>query len=282
MLARLKNAWRRCTPLDMPIYLFCYHKVGTTLLTKTWQRLCTAFGWRFREVFGQCERIPTDADVVLFAHSLVDLRSAPGPYVGAHWVRDPRDVIVSGYLYHRRCSEPWCLNTDFSTRPPIVYPRVPASQQHRPESWKAAYLASLGKRSYQQNLLQRSQREGLLFEMDHYGAWTIESMMSWDYGNTRIAEVRFEAAMSDYDGTFRALFERFGFSARQVQWALRLIAAEDLSRMTDRQLSANRHITSRQTTRWRAYFDDCLKRAFKERFGDALVRLGYETSEDWD
>ena len=25
-------------------------------------------------------------------------------------IRDPREIIISGYLYHKRCTEIWCIN----------------------------------------------------------------------------------------------------------------------------------------------------------------------------
>lgn len=119
------------------LYLCCYHKTGTILLANVFGEICREFGWRFEVDLGRVERIPPEGDVLLFAHSLVDFqREAPQSYVGAHLIRDPRDVIVSGYLYHKRCREEWCVHEAFDTREPIRYPNVQFSQQHRPESWK--------------------------------------------------------------------------------------------------------------------------------------------------
>jgi hypothetical protein len=266
---------------SFPTYLFCYHKVGTFLLKNCFERICAEFGWRYREVYGKCNAIPDDGDVILFPHSQVDLNLAAKPYVGVHFYRDPRDVIVSGYLYHKRCNEAWCVNTNFDAREPILYPRVPTSQQHRPEEWKRRYLASLEGKSYQQNLLDRDQDQGLLFEMRHYAEWTIETMLTWNYHNPSVLEVPFETVMSRFDDTFLALFEHFGLSESQTARALEIAVREDLGRMSDRQLAANTHISSRKITKWREYFRDTHKNAFRQQFGNALVQLGYEASDNW-
>lgn len=283
MLAQLKNSILRrgnsSTGREVPIYLFCYHKVGTVLLVKVFRNLCAEFGWTFKKVFGECRQLPENADVVLFSHSLVDLDSVDMPYVGIHLTRDPRDVVVSGYLYHKRCEEEWCLNSNFDFRAPILYPKVPYSQEHRPEHWKIEYLKSLGGKSYQQTLLDLIESEGLLFEMHHYGTWTIDSMLDWDYDNPNVEEIKFEELMSDFDQTFGRIFKHCGFSEEQMERALQIAAKEDLNRMDNRQLERNDHISSRQTTKWRNYFTAVHEQAFEERFGDVLVKLGYEIDQ---
>lgn len=284
MISKLKNWFqprKNHTSPAVPIYLFCYHKVGTILLAKVFRKICSKFGWRFKSVIGLAKDIPTDADVVLFMHSLVNFSSIKHAYVGAHFIRDPRDVIVSGYLYHKRCSEDWCINELPDATEPILFPNLPWSQQHKPESWKAQYIESLGKKSYQKNLLERDQDAGILFEMSNYGAWTIDSMRDWDYTNPWVKEVRFESLMNDFDGVFTALFEHFGFSEKQIKQGLRLAQKEDLSRKSDRQLRGNNHISSRKTTKWKTYFEATHKEAFNNRFGNVLSELGYETNDDW-
>jgi len=266
---------------NVPIFLCCYHKVGTVLLLKVVQALCSEFGWSSRFVLGRIGTVPTDADIVLFLHSLVDLDSVAVPYVGAHFVRDPRDVIVSGYLYHMRCQEEWCTNQDLDPTSPIRFPKVPYSMVHRSEQWKKQYLHSLGGRSYQENLRSLDQRDGLLFEMRNYGSWTIEGMLNWNYSRPNMLEVRFETLMGEFDATFKTLFESFGLSAQDVSRASRIAAKEDLGRMTDKQIEAMDHVSSRGTTKWQEYFGEIHKEAFGKRFGDAVIHLGYETTNDW-
>lgn len=251
------------------------------MLAKVFREICTSFGWRFKKVIGLAEQVPTDADVVLFILSLIDLSQVTTPYIGMHVIRDPKDVIVSGYLYHMRCSEDWCINENPDATEPILFPNLPWSEQHKPEEWKRIYLDSLRDKSYQQILLEKNESDGLLFELYHYGFWTIQSMLEWDYNNPVVREIRFESIMSNYDETFREIFEYFDFSKTQIRRALLIAAREDLSRKSKRQLRANPHISSPNTTKWAEYFTQSHKDTFKDHFGDALSRLGYEKDEQW-
>lgn len=278
MLSAVRAAGPRAAP-EAPIYLFCHHKVGTVLLSKVFREVSSRNAWDFCALKGQQTRPPERPGVVLFQHAT--LVPPERPFVGVHLIRDPRDVIVSGYLYHRRTSEAWCVNTDFDATPPVSFPQVPYSQEHRPEAWKAAYLESLGGRSYQEHLLALPQEEGLLFEMAHYGAWTVESMLAWDYRQADVLEVKFEDVMSDYDATFRTIFAHLGFSRSRLEAGLRVAAKHDLSRKSDREVRAMAHVSSKRPGKWQAYFTKKHRVAFREQFGDALIRLGYETDHDW-
>ncbi len=277
LVARWLN--RRRMP-HRPWILFCYHKGGTVLLVKVFQTVADAFGLRFRALLGKPEGIPADADIVLLGHSLIGPGDIPGDFRGVRFVRDPRDVLISGYLYHMRCDEKWCVNRDFDLAEPILHPRVPFSQEHRAEAWKRTYLESLNGKSYQDNLRELSQEEGILFELDHYGGWTMEAMGAW-VGDPRVLETRFETVMADYDGSFTGMFSHLGLEGDDLARALELARDHDLNRKSDRALEANPHVSSRDTTRWRNFFSEAHRTAFKERHGELLVELGYEQDLSW-
>ena len=96
-------------------------------------------GLRVHVQYGMAYAIDPAPDVVLLPHALLGFQLAR-PLRGVRIIRDPRDIWVSAYLYHCRTNEAWCVNTDFDPRPPITYPRVDFSMQHRPERWKRAWL----------------------------------------------------------------------------------------------------------------------------------------------
>lgn len=262
--------------------IFCYHKVGTVLLTNIFREISQANQWHFKPLMGWQAGLPENTQVSLFCHSLIDLSKTTTPFVGVHVIRDPRDIIVSGYLYHRRTQEPWCTNTNLNPAPPIRFPKVPFSQQHRPEDWKIDYLESLDGKSYQQNLLGRSEQDGLRFEMNHYAAWTIDSMRCWPYGmGHNILEIKFEDLLTDYDHSLQRIFAHLGFSSAQIEAALAIAARHDLARKSESEMEALPHVSSRHFRKWPSYFDQTLKRAFLEKFGNVLIDLGYENSDDW-
>ena len=269
------------TTADPKIYIFSYHKVGTKLLAKIFKEICWDSGWKFKNLAGTVKKVPSDLDVVIFLHSQIDLTSIDKPFLGIHLRRDPRDVLVSGYLYHQRTDEAWCLNTNFEINGNIKYPQVPFSQEHRSEGWKRSYLNNLGGLSYQENLKKLGQKEGLLFEMERYADWTIREMASWNYGNSNILEVRFEDMMSNMHDVFQQILDFSGLTDNQIQIGMSIADREDISKKSDEEIKRHAHISSKNTTKWKEYFDDDIKHMFLEKFGDVLIQLGYEKDNDW-
>ncbi len=261
--------------LSMPIYIFCHHKVGTVLMQKVFGDIARANGWSFGSVFGEVDRIP-DKDVLVFCHSIADVSKLPKDFLGVHVCRDPRDIIVSGYLYHCRTNEKWCVNKDFSLVSPILFPNVPYSLQHQSEAFKIEYIESLNSKSYQENLNELSQGEGLIFEMEHYGDWTIAAMRQWNYHDSRILEMKFEKIMEVFDQSFVDIFEFLGLCESSEHDVMALAQVHDISRKNDTELSLMDHVSSKKTSKWKSYFDEPQIKKFKEKFGGVVSELGYE------
>jgi hypothetical protein len=258
----------------MQMYFFCYHKVGSSLCAAIAQRIASRFDWNTDYLLGLAKQVDRSKQIVTFAHSLVDFDLSRYPHRSVRLIRDPRDVWLSGYLYHRRCREGWCINEEFDTKPPILFPRVPYSQQHRPEEWKQHYIVGLDGMSYQKNLLARDEDAGLSFEMERYAEWTISAMISWK-ADPDTVDFKIEDFMADFDGVLARILRHFGMREPDIPGALSVAAVEDIRRMTDTQLAANPHIHSRSISKWRAMLTPKQLRKFETRYGDAIEQLGY-------
>lgn len=267
--------------LTKPICIFCHHKVGTVLFTKVFRDFCKKSGLRFQELGGKQTDIPEGCDIALYSHSAIDPKTIKKPFLGVHLVRDPRDIIVSGYLYHKRANERWCTNEDFTISDSIMFPQVPYSQQHRGHEWKAAYIASLQEQSYQQTLNSLSQTDGITFEMNHYGAWTIGDISDWEFTHPNILEVKFEHLMNNFDSSFEQIFSHLALSSKQTKTAITLAKKHDLNRKSDSQIARMKHVSPGKPSKWREYFEPNHKALFKEKFGNILVELGYEKDMNW-
>lgn len=263
----------RSTP---QMFVFSHHKVGTVLFSRVLSKIARHFGMTMKTVYGLATQVDRSADIVLFAHSLVGFDLASHRYRGVHLRRDPRDVWVSGYLYHRHCAEKWCTNIDFSAAAPIRFPRVPLSLQHKPEAWKKSYLAGLGGKSYQQNLLDRDRHAGLAFELERYAGWTIEAMTNWVPRPRAIVEIPLEAFADNFDATMAVTLSHLGFAHDRMPLALAIAASEDTARMDDQRIRANPHIHSRTLSKWRNFLLDRDLAVFRQRHGSAVERLGYD------
>lgn len=235
-----------------------------------------ALGMRMSTVYGRVTHIDISSDIVLFAHSLIDFDISIYPHRGVRVIRDPRDILVSGYFYHQHCSEKWCINTNFDLSEPIIFPRVPLSQQHRTEEWKKNYLFALRGKSYQQNLIELDQNEGLCFEMDRYAEWTATAMSAWSIKSPDIVNCKLETIADDFDDTMKTLFRHLGLTPAETETALTLAAKEDIRRMDDRVLAANPHIHSRDISKWGRVLTSRQLTAFQGRHGTLISQLGYD------
>ena len=256
------------------IYFFCYHKTGTVLCTAIARKIAARFGWSAITLPGLVKSVDPAKQIVIFAHSLIDFDLQSTPHRGVRLIRDPRDVWLSGYLYHLHCSERWCINEQFDAASPILFPQVPHSQQHRSEQWKRRYIAGLGCMSYQKNLLNRSQDAGLTFEMERYANWTIEAMTSWRADRDTI-DVKLEDFMADFDGVLTAILRHFGMSEVDIPKALSAAASEDVQRMSDVQIAKNPYIHARSISKWRAMLTPDQRERFEARYRSAIKQLGY-------
>ena len=223
----------RNAPTRPQILVLTYHRTGTALFHSILSAVGERFGLRMKEVYGLVQKANPAIDIVLLAHSLLGPDFASRPFRAVRVVRDPRDIWVSGYLFHRHTTEEWCRNTDFDPTSPIKYPRVDYSFQHYPETWKRDYLARLGEKSYQQNLLERDQEAGLAFELNGYSGRTLEAMRDWSLTTPDVLRVKLEDLMQSFDASLRAIFLHLGFSKRECELAIDLAAPHNISRWSD-------------------------------------------------
>ncbi len=217
----------------------------------------------------------SEPDIVLLPHSLLRC-PLDRPYRAIRLIRDPRDIWVSGYLYHLRCDEGWCRNIPMDSTFPIRWPQVDYSIEHRPEDWKRRYLERLNGQSYQKNLLDRTGRDGLDFELEGYTGWTLASMREWVMNGADALDVRLEHLMADFDGAMVNVFAHFGFSVDQSQIALEVARSEDPRRMDDAAIAERPQILSRTISKWRDVLSAAQISRFEERYGDLIRDLGYE------
>jgi hypothetical protein len=226
--------------------------VGTHWFNGIFSALATELQLKYQ----YCEQkdLESDTDLYLDDHSEVNY-SLLGPHVASHMIRDPRDIIVSGYFYHLWCTEAWC------TTPRRQY---------------------AGK-SYQQVLKELPQNHGLMFELEHAGA-TIKPMHSWNYGNPSVIEIRYEDLIANEDSGFARIFSHYGFTERKHEIAMAVVKQCSFSSVSGRSLGEeNRasHMRKGLPGDWRHHFTAEHKARFKELFPGTLAKLEYEADDSW-
>ena len=287
------------------IAYFGHHKCASTFVNNVVTHLGIALGlksyteWLSQELpFGYHEKEPhksrlaeikekvaaLDYDILIHANadnSILDILSQKD-YRGFHVIRDPRDLLVSGYFSHKQSH--------------------PVDENYNP--WMGEdrdRLQSVG------------QDEGLLMELDYWAPY-FKHLGEWNYENPNIYETRFEVLTSNPVEEFQKIFSFVGikigegdftvtskalinYVSRRIigpvfkmyqcpSWVYRRIVEQ----YSFKQLTKGRtkgeedtesHFRKGISGDWQNYFTPHLKEAFKNRYGDLVVKLGYEQSNDW-
>ena len=210
------------------------------------QAVCRTYG--LRGFFGEQENLPRNVELFMQGHSRID-RAALPPFRGSHMIRDPRDLVVSGYFYHCKTKEPWV--------------HVPREQY--------------GGWTHQQHLLSLDKSAGLLAEIERCAGHDLRHMAHWDYSDDRFLELRYETVIADEETAFRRLFEHYGFKPAAVDRCVELALGFSIKRTR----ATTKHIRSGRPGEWRDHFGPAHEEAFKRLTDDAALRLGYESDPNW-
>lgn len=173
------------------------------------------------------------------------------------FIRDPRDLLISGYFYHRRGAEHWCLldhaiDADYQ----LVNGRVPSTLP--------------AEQNLMDYLNEVSLEEGLLAEMDfrerHY-----QSMLAWPDDDPRVRLFKYENIIGNEKQVFGDIC-RFMEMPALARWQG---VRNAWRKRAKRHMSKSTHIRNPNAGQRRQYFTPELNRIFVDRYGDVLERYGY-------
>ncbi len=243
-----------------------HHKTGTVWMRRTFHK------------FAESEGIPViRADPAMRPASL----PASGPALVVNWssefstalmdapdarflhmIRDPRDVLLSGYRYH--------LTAPTGNEKFLRIPR-----------------RDLGGLTYKEHLNSLPDLvSGLLFEMNGKHAETLAEMLAWPYGHPHAVDLRYEAMIDDTDcALFRAALAQMnvaGFDAERLTgfyWTHSLFGG--LADRSNRKANVTKHVRSGKSEQWRTKLPREVAEVYAVRFGSALKFLGYAEADDW-
>ena len=259
---------------ENPAFILTHHKVATVLCRKVLMASTERIGWRYNSEMGVANDIASKTDLLHVIHGTATDAFLDSGRRGVRIIRDPRDVIVSGFLYHQRCSELWCINSDFS-KPGYHHPQVPLPLAHMDLETREAFVSRLGGVSYQERILGLEQDDGLVFEMDGFASITIDEMVGWNE-RENVLTIKMEDMVADFDGSFEKLFKWIGIPDASSPICLEIARGHDMNRMREDQIASNPHISTGKLRKWEEYFSSKVTAAYEERFGDAHLKLGYE------
>ena len=283
------------------IYYFGHHKCASqyikAVLIQTAQHLGMSIGWA-----KSSEQSPIDSseyhqsmakiggaqrDILGYSNAnraILEAVSEEQPYRGFHVIRDPRDIMVSDYFSNL-----------------YSHPIFPDNAQRL-------------QRIRQQIAAAPGQEEGLLLELE-LCRWNFANLAGWDYTNPQVYETCFERLTADPLAEFTTIFEFLGIPVpsldlgglgamswywlrhrwqgktpprrerlprQALQWILWRNSFERKSGGRRKgEEDVRHHYRKGIPGDWRNYFTPRVKESFRQRYGDLLIQLGYETSLDW-
>ena len=233
-----------------------HHKVGTLWFKTIFTEIAGRYGLRF----DVCRdgRPARRTDMVLYPNAT---QFHPGEFGsrlvrGTHMIRDPRDVVISGFFYHLWTDERW-------------------AHEPRPE---------FGGKSYQQLLRSLTKDDGLLAEIRRAAMTTIPDMASWRYDRPGFMELRYEDVIADEAEWFGRIFRHYGFDDPAVERCLHIVHRHSFQGATGRAVGTvreHKHRRSGKVGEWREHFREEHRALFKQLAGESLLTLGYEESWNW-
>lgn len=176
----------------------------------------------------------------------------------SRFVRDPRDLLVSGYHYHRKGIEAWTTRL------------VPTA-----ESWRAtgARPAALQDgESYADCLRRISVEDGLIAEME-FRAPHFCSMLAWP-ADARIRVWKYEDILGREGETMDEVVAHYGWEPSDPR---RITVRQEGERWRagDGRLAWDAHVRDPRAGQWRDLFTPAVARAFTARFPTLIADLGY-------
>ena len=119
----------------------------------------------------------------------------------------------------------------------------------------------------------------ILFEMENSGARGIREMINWNYNNPNFLEVKYEDLITDEElFLFHKIFSFLKIPGSHIPRSLEIAYRKSIF---SGRIKNSGHIRSGKTKQWEHHFTKRNKQRFVELFGDALIYLGYENSNQW-
>jgi hypothetical protein len=221
----------------------------------------------------------------------MDEAEALPAHLGFHVVRDPRDVLVSGYFSHKN--------------------------SHPTDNWPEL-------EAHREALQSVSKEEGLLKEIEFSRSF-LTAMREWDYDQDHVLELKMEELTQNPDQVFRHILNHLGLYqdndrprrvervrqyANRVAYKLHHELPVPLPRQVTKEatvhpdvlnsiLDAHRfekltggrekgeadpesHLRKGEPGDWKNHFTDAVMGAFEDEYGDIAQKLGYEQASEYN
>ena len=186
----------------------------------------------------------------------------------SRFIRDPRDLVVSGYFYHKRGAEAW-VNLEAPTAEDWYFANGNVPEGLRARAGSRLARSGAGSHSFSQYLQSVPEEEGLLAELE-FRQYHLESMADWPARHTDIVTYRYEDIVGDEARVFSELFAFYGLSPIE-----RALCSWFVERYSIARMAADAHVRNPASGQWRQHFTPRVRQAFDAKYAGLVKLLGY-------
>jgi len=241
-----------------------YHKCLTMLFYRTMNSALNKFELTRKERYRHFESIEGlfyNLNQNYFISSTnsfaIDTSQLKDDFRITRFIRDPRDLVISGYFYHKRGAEPWFRFVDPTDRYwAAINGNIP---DNMPKGMSYAdYLKSL------------SVEDGLKAEIE-FRKHHLQSMLQWPEDN-RIKLFRYEDIMTDQVNAFEQIVKHYeieGFAKKKILHFAKQNALD--------KRKGDKHIRNSSAGQWREHFSPELNEYFLSQYSEILDIYNYSS-----
>jgi hypothetical protein len=250
-----------CDPV-IPTLVHCgYHKCLTVFVNRCFMHV---LGDRYHHFVGRLDEFYAEHERYMVSATTdcaLDL-SRIDNYRVSRFIRDPRDLVVSGYFYHSKGIEAW------------------TTREHATlDEWRATGACPSAMRpgeSYAACLRRLDQEDGLIAEMEFRGPH-LRSMLEWPTTDPRVRVWKYEDILGHEAQVMDEVTAHYGWSESESSSLREAIRTEAVRwQAGEGRLSWDSHVRDPKSGQWRDLFTGKVQRAFAELFGNLPQQLGYE------
>ncbi len=227
------------------MFVGTHHKAMTTYFVDVLRLHSMGLGIPFDVVNAEAPRAGTR--MFLSGQSKMDLNSMR-PYRGVHVMRDPRDMIISGYHYHKWTTEAWVHRQDENGR------------------------------TYQEKLLEADQDAGLYMEINHFIFSYRDLLENWDMEDPDMLEVSYADLMGDdRELWYDRIFTHMGFEGEEHAYGVKLMRMFEAKKRSGKAKpsGAKSHVRSGKSGQWKGLLTQEHLDYIDRELGTVLKKFGY-------
>lgn len=121
--------------------------------------------------------------------------------------RHPKEIIISGYLYHKKCSELWCVNKNGFYYNYWIDNHFLNEEIIKNTTYINRIKNVSNNSSYQNKLNTITQNQGIILEMKTIAYNTIMGMYNYNYyDKSNVLTIKFEDLIFNFEETIHKIF----------------------------------------------------------------------------